>query len=110
MLNQGKDEVLILLYVDDLMITRNNDKIIQEFISKLKVTFEMTDLGLLHYYLGMQVYQYKDCTYLSQSKYISDILQNFGMEECRYDVILVSPRIIISLISNSQLVDATAYR
>jgi len=73
-LNQEKDVVLILLYVDNLMITGNNDEIIQECIYKLKATFEMTDLGLLHYYLGMQVYQYKDCIYLSQSKYISDIL------------------------------------
>jgi len=47
-LNQGKDVVLILLYVDDLLITGNNDEIIQECISKLKVIFEMTDLGLLH--------------------------------------------------------------
>jgi len=109
-LNQGKDVVLILLYVDDLLITKNNYEIIQECISKLKITFEMIDFGLLYYYLGMQVYQYKDCTYLSKSKYISYILQNFGMEECRYAVIPVSPRITISLCSNSQLADATAYR
>jgi len=102
--------ILILLYVDDLLITENNDKIIQECISKLKATFEMTDLGLLHYYLGMQVYQYKDCTYLNQSKYISDILQKFGMEECRYVAISVSPGITISLSSNSQLADAITYR
>jgi len=73
-LNQGKYLVLILLYVDDLLITRNNIDIIQECISKLKATFEMIYLILMHYYLGMQVYQYKDCTYLSQSKYISNIL------------------------------------
>ena len=102
--------VLILLYVDDLLITGNNEEIIQECISKLKATFEMIDLGLLHYYLGMQVYQYKDCTYLNQSKYISDILQKFGMEECRYVGIPVSPRITISLSSNFQLADATVYR
>jgi len=48
--------VLILLYVDDLLITGNNEEIIQECISKLKATFEMTDLGLLHYYLRMQIY------------------------------------------------------
>ena len=109
-LNQGKDVVLILLYVDDLLITGNNDEIIQECISKLKATFEMIDLDLLHYYLEMQVYQYDDCTYLSQSKYISDILQKFGMEECRYVTILVSLGITVSLSSNSQLADATTYR
>ena len=109
-LNQGNDVVLIHLYVDDLLITWNNDEIIQECISKLKATFDMVDLGLLHYYLGMQVYQYKDCTYLIQSKYISDILQKFRMEECIYAVISISSGITISLSSNSQLADATTYK
>ena len=109
-LNQRKYVVLILLYVDDLLITEKNDKIIQACISKLKATFKMNDLGLLHYYLGMQVYQYKDCNYLNQSKYISYILQKFGMEECRYVAIPISPRITISLSSNSQLADAIVCR
>jgi len=100
-LNQGKDVALILLYVDDLLTIGNNDEIIQECISKLKETFEMINLGLLHYYLRMQMYQYKDCSYLSQSKYISYILQKFGMEECKYAMIPVSPGITISLSSNS---------
>jgi len=69
----------------------------------------MTNLGLLHYYLGMQVYQYNDYNYLNQSKYISDILQKFGME-CRHNAILFSPRIIMPLSSNSELANATSYR
>jgi len=52
-LNQRKDVVLILFYVDDLLITRNNDEIIQECISKLKAMFKITVLDILHYYLGM---------------------------------------------------------
>ena len=52
-LNQRKDVILILFYMYDLMIIENNDEIIQECISKLKATFEMINLGLLHYYLGM---------------------------------------------------------
>jgi len=70
----------------------------------------MTDLGLLHYYFGMQVYQYKDYTYLSPSKYISYILQKLRMAECKFAMIPVSLRITVSLSSNSHLVDATTYR
>jgi len=55
-LNQGKDLILILLYVDDMLIIGNNMFLIQDYISKLKETFEMTDLGLLHYYLAMQMF------------------------------------------------------
>ena len=51
-LNQGKDMVLILLYVDDLLITRNNDEIIQECISKLKATFERHFLKEIGYEQG----------------------------------------------------------
>ena len=96
-LNQGQDLILILLYANDILIIGNNIVLIQECISKLKVTFEMKDLGLLHFYLGMQVYQCKDCTYLSQSKYISDILKFFRMEECKPVAIPVTPGITLSL-------------
>ena len=75
--------IIIALFVDDLLVTGNNIEAIYECISKLKEEYEMTDLGLLHYYLGMQVYQHDDCTYVSQSKYIGDLLKRFDLEQCK---------------------------
>ena len=42
----------------------------------------MTDLGYVHYYLGIEVTQHPKFIFLSQKKYIEDMLNSFGMDEC----------------------------
>jgi hypothetical protein len=49
--------VLISLYVDDLIITRNVEKLINEIKKQLSKVFEMKDLGELHYCLGLEVWR-----------------------------------------------------
>ena len=73
-------EVLIrVLYVDDLFLTGALGPI--EYCKRdLAKEFEMKDLGLMHYFLGMEVWQtYRDI-FLSQGKYCIEILKRFGME------------------------------
>jgi hypothetical protein len=53
---QGKNMVILVMYVDDLIITGNNDDHIVQVKKELQVGFKMTDLGLLHYYLGVEVF------------------------------------------------------
>ena len=102
--------IIIALFVDDLLVTGNQMEVILDCISKLKSEYEMTDLGLLHYYLGMQVYQHEDCTYVSQSKYIGDLLKRFNLEKCNPTDIPMSSGIKFETTSESQLADATQYR
>ena len=54
---QGKNLVILVMYVDDLIITSNNDDHIEQVKKELHAGFKMTDLGLLHYYLGVEVSQ-----------------------------------------------------
>ena len=49
----------------------------------LKQNFEMSDLGHLHYFLGLQVLQTKEGIFLSQSEYACDLLRRFHMEDCK---------------------------
>ena len=51
----GRSVVYLVVYVDDLLITGNNDDYIVSIKRELKKVFDMTDLGLLHYYLGTEV-------------------------------------------------------
>jgi hypothetical protein len=53
----GKTVVYLVVYVDDLFITGNNENYIASLKKELKKGFEMTDLGHLHYYLGIKVIQ-----------------------------------------------------
>ena len=66
---QGKYLVILVMYVDDLIITGNNDDHIVQVKKELHAGFKMTDLGLLHYYLGVEVFQHPHHIFISQSKY-----------------------------------------
>eukprot|EP00253_Pinus_taeda_P004418 PITA_04418 len=63
----GKSLIILVLYVDDLILTGSDPNLINHVKSSLKKKFEMTDLGDLHYFLGLQVLQSKEGISLSQS-------------------------------------------
>ena len=73
---------MLLLYVDDLFIT-GMDGLIADTKRKLTAEFEMKDLGMMHYFLGMEVWQNTDGISLGQGKYAIEILKRFGMMECK---------------------------
>ena len=62
----GKSVVYLVVYVDDLMTTRNNDDYIVSVKRELLKVFDMTYLGLLHYYLGIEVDQKPKYIFISQ--------------------------------------------
>jgi hypothetical protein len=74
--------VIILIYVDNLFITGEESLIIQ-CKKELASEFDMKDLGLMHYYLGLEVWQKRGEVFLGQGKYAIKILQKFGMMDCK---------------------------
>ncbi|KAK6151896.1 hypothetical protein DH2020_014531 [Rehmannia glutinosa] len=81
---QGTNNTLIVsLYVDDLIFIGNNENMIMEFKEDMMKTFEMTDLGLMHYFLGIEIHQRKDGIFISQKKYAKSLLKRFKMEGCK---------------------------
>lgn len=54
-LKKGSDIVILLLYVEDMLITGNSSSLLDKFLLHLKQEFAMKDLGLVHYFLGIQV-------------------------------------------------------
>ena len=71
-----------MVYVDDLLMTGKNESYITSIDKEFKKGFEMNDLGYVHYYLGIEVTQHPKFIFLSQKKYIRDILNKFSMHEC----------------------------
>lgn len=55
--SNGNDIILLVLYVDDIIIKGNETHAIEKIKSNMCIVFEMTNLGLLHYYLGVEVWQ-----------------------------------------------------
>jgi hypothetical protein len=78
----GKIVVYLVVYVDDMLITGNNENYIASIKKELKKGFKMTHLGHLHYYLGIKVNQNPKYIFISQKKYIGELLNKFGMVEC----------------------------
>jgi hypothetical protein len=69
--------VILLLYVDDLFLT-GEESLITQCKKELDSEFDMKDLGLLHYYLGLEIWQKCGEVFLGQGKYAVKIIQNFG--------------------------------
>ncbi|XP_034681071.1 uncharacterized mitochondrial protein AtMg00810-like [Vitis riparia] len=70
---------LELVYVDDILITGNNDQFVQHVITQLNNQFALKDLGDIDYFLGIQVKHTSVGMHLSQAKYISNLLQKTKM-------------------------------
>ena len=63
--------IILLLYVYDLILTSSDPKLINHVKSSLKKKFDMIDLGYLHYFLGLQVMQSKEFSFLSLSMHVT---------------------------------------
>ena len=81
-LKEGKIAVLIV-YVDDIVITGDDYREINNLKASLAGEFEIKDLGSLKYFLGMEVARSKKGIVVSQQKYILDLLKETGMMGCR---------------------------
>jgi hypothetical protein len=69
--------LIVCLYVDDLIFT--GDFGIEEFKLVMKDEFEITDLGLMRFFLGIQIHQSKTGMFISKSKYLHEILERFNI-------------------------------
>ena len=74
-----KGTILLLLYVNDMIITGDNLSGIQELKDFLSQQFEMKDLGHLSYFLGLEITHSTDGLYITQAKYASDLLSRAGL-------------------------------
>ena len=81
----GPHVMLVLVYVDDLIILSSNMESLATLKSKLEAEYEMTDLGKLHFFLGVEFTRYRDVRTItmSQGKYVEEVLEWFGMQDCK---------------------------
>ena len=97
-----------LLYVDDLSVT-GTDGLIVDMKRELAAKFEMKDLGMMHYFLGMEVWQSVDGIFLGQGKYAVEILKRFGMMDCNIMATPMASNLKLLNNASSEMVDATMY-
>ena len=74
--------MIVSIYGDDLVLTSNNSNLIFRLKRQLANNFEMTYLGILHFFLGLQVLPLSTGLFISQSKCVMDLLKLFKMDNC----------------------------
>ena len=77
------DLFICQIYVDDIIFGSTNDLLSHEFATMMSREFKMSMIGELTFFLGFQVKQMKEGTFIHQEKYTKDILKKFKMDECK---------------------------
>ena len=74
------DILIVQIYVDDIIFGSTNENLCQAFESCMKEEFEMSMMGELNYFLGLQIKQRKDGIFINQAKYTKELIKRFGLE------------------------------
>ena len=107
--NDGKMSILIV-YVDDIILTGNDLKEMETLKMKLATEFEVKDLGEMRYFLGMEIARSKKGISVSQRKYILDLLQDTGMSACKPADTPIDPNLKLGNIKEGVPVNTQQYQ
>lgn len=77
---EGGKILIVSIYVDDLLFTGNDDELLDGFKQSMKKEFDMTDLGRMRHFLGIEVVQRDDGIFICQRKYADEVIKRFGMQ------------------------------
>jgi hypothetical protein len=75
--------LLIEVYVDDIIFGSDDDRLRKKFAKYMQNEFEISLLGEISFFLGFQIRQSNQGIFISQIKYIKEMLKRFGMEDCK---------------------------
>ncbi|KAL0427812.1 UNVERIFIED_CONTAM: Retrovirus-related Pol polyprotein from transposon RE1 [Sesamum latifolium] len=101
---------VVLVYVDDLIITGDCEEEVLQTKENLSVRFQMKELGHLKHFLGLEVDHCQTRMFLHQQKYSQDLLKKFGMLKCKPISTPVEPHAKMCAHEGQNLEDATMYR
>jgi hypothetical protein len=100
----------LVVYVDDIIITGSEEDAITWIKSNMSRAFDMTDLGLLHCCLGVEVWQTESIIFVSQAKYSRSLLDKFRMENCKISPTPMEKGLKLSAKIDSKAVSESLYR
>jgi hypothetical protein len=110
MQSRGGDRLIVGVYANDLIITNISKEIIVTFKLEMKDRCQMSDIGLLSYYLRIEVKQGADGISLCQSAYADKLLEWRGLGSYNPSVFPMESHLKLSKQSTMKAVDATGYR
>lgn len=106
---EGSKLLIVSLYVDDLIYTGNDRIMCEEFKNSMMVEFDMSDLGRMRYFLGIEVIQNPNGIFVCQRRYAHEVLVRFGMNNSNSVQNPIVPGTKLSKNNEETKVDATLY-
>ena len=107
---KGGKILIVSLYVDDLIFTGNDRAMCDEFKKSMMMEFEMSDLGKMKHFLGVEVKQSVNGIFVCQKRYAREVLARFGMEESNAVRNPIVPGTKLTKDENGEKVDATIFK
>jgi len=107
---ENKNFLLVQIYVDDIIFGSSNESLCKKFSKSMQDEFEMSMMGELTFFLGLQVKQMKEGTFIHQEKYANDLVKRFGLEKCKKIDIPMSCSQKIDKDEEGKKVDQKLYR
>jgi hypothetical protein len=80
---EDNDLLIVLIYVDDTIFGCNKDSLVHWFSSAMEFEFEMSMIGEMSFFLGLQITQRSEGMFISQEKYLREMLKRFQMEDSK---------------------------
>jgi hypothetical protein len=101
---------VLQIYVDDIIFGSTNQDYCDEFGKMMAKEFEMSMIGELSYFLGLHIKQLKNGTFVSQGKYIKDMLKKFGMKDAKGISTPMGTNGSLDSDASGNMMDQTMYR
>jgi transposase InsO family protein len=102
--------IIVSIYVDDIVYTGSSERLLNEFKREMMQRYEMSDLGLLHHFLGMGILQTNRGVFIHQGKYAKSLLSKFGLDDCKPVSIPLATGEKLKKKDGSELADESLYR
>jgi hypothetical protein len=110
-IKKDNDELFIAqIYVDDIVFGSTNNIKVQQFVDVMSHEFEMSLVGELSYFLGLQIRQMNDGIFITQAKYAKNLVKRFGLEKAKHCDTPMSTTLKLSKDASGKSVEQTLYR
>ncbi|WVZ83818.1 hypothetical protein U9M48_030918, partial [Paspalum notatum var. saurae] len=110
LLSRDGDTLIVQIYVDDIIVSGSSHALVSSFAEQMSREFEMSLIGELQFFLGLQIKQGLEGTFVHQAKYTTDILKKFNMGDSKPMTTPMSTNTALDADEDGEAVDQKEFR
>jgi hypothetical protein len=110
LLRHGRDILIVQVYVDEIVFGSSSNSLVARFADDMSREFEKSMMGELQFFLGLQIKQSKEGTFVHQAKYTKDIVRKFKMEDSKAMATSMSMTTTLDADDEGEHMDQKEYR